>query len=270
MLESSDVPPTFSSRASALRSDPLAPLPPANPTTNMAATAAATHTTLDEDDLHEAITRALLEGKLRPGTPLRERHLAESFGVTRGMIRKVLLRLGQEGKLVMHANRGAFVPEPTAEQIRQVYQTRRALEAGIICLLAPSITTAQLQHLRSHVLDEHSASQRARRDESIQLAGDFHVVLAGLLNNPDLSDMIKRLVSRTQMFVALFEPLRDAHCAAEEHGPVIDALAEGDTQRSLNAMMEHLSSVESRVINQIEVRAPTPVADILRSVLLGR
>ncbi len=61
---------------------------------------------LSEDALHQAITRALLDGKLRPGTPLRERYLAESFGVTRGLVRKVLLRLGQEGKLEMHANRG--------------------------------------------------------------------------------------------------------------------------------------------------------------------
>lgn len=225
--------------------------------------------TLDEDELHGAITRALLEGRLRPGTPLRERYLAESFAVTRGMVRKVLLRLGQEGKLEMHANRGAFVPEPTAEQIQKVYQTRKAVEAGILCLLAPSITPAQVEHLRAHVVDEQSASQRARRDESIQLAGDFHVVLADLVNNPDLSDMVKRLVSRTQMFVALFEPAQDSHCAAEEHGPVIDALARGDTQRAVDAMLEHLSSVEQRVVAQLDVKPPAPVADILRSVLQG-
>jgi DNA-binding GntR family transcriptional regulator len=235
---------------------------------NMADTPATD--TLDEDALREAITRALLEGKLRPGTPLRERYLAEAFGVTRGMIRKVLLRLGQEGKLEIHANRGAFVPEPTAEQIRHVYQARKAVEAGILSLLAPTITHAQLQHLRAHVHDEHLASQRARRDESIQLAGDFHVVLAGLLNNQDLSDILRRLVSLTQMFVALFEPAHDSHCAAEEHGPVLDALAQGDAQRAVDAMLEHLSRVEQRVIDQLNVKEPTPVADILRSVLQGR
>jgi DNA-binding GntR family transcriptional regulator len=60
------------------------------------------------------------------------------------------------------------------------------------------------------------------------------VVLAGPLNNPDLSDMVKRRVRRTQMFVALFEPARDSHCAAEEHGPVIGALARGETQRAVH------------------------------------
>lgn len=267
MLDSFDVSHTLPSCSHYLSSDLDTPLPE-NLMKNMVNP--AEKNILDEEDLHKAITRALLEGKLRPGTPLRERYLAESFGVTRGMVRKVLLRLGQEGKLEMHANRGAFVPEPTAAQIHFVYQTRRAVEAGILCLLAPSITTAQLQHLRAHVLNEHLASQRARRDESIQLAGDFHVVLAGLLNNPDLSEMVRQLVSRTQMFVALFEPVRDAHCAAEEHGPIVDALAKGDTQCAVDIMMKHLSSVEQRVINHLDVQPPTLVADILRSVLPGR
>jgi DNA-binding GntR family transcriptional regulator len=225
---------------------------------------------LGEDTLHETITRALLEGKLRPGTPLRERYLAEAFGVTRGMVRKVLLRLGQEGKLDMHANRGAFVPEPSAQQIRHVYQARKAVEAGILSLLATSITPAQLQCLRAHVRHEHLASRRERRDESIQLAGDFHVVLAGLLNNPELDNTVRQLVSRTQMFVALFEPAQDSHCAADEHGPVIDALAKGNAQSAVDAMVKHLSSVEQRVIEQLDVNEPAPLADILRSMLQGR
>ena len=109
---------------------------------------------LSEDALHQAITRALLDGKLRPGTPRRERYLAESFGVTRGLVRKVLLRLGQEGKLEMHANRGAFVPEPTQAQIQAVYQARKAVEAGLVSMLAQTITAEQLKRLGHHLDDE--------------------------------------------------------------------------------------------------------------------
>ncbi|MFO0458193.1 MAG: GntR family transcriptional regulator, partial [Burkholderiales bacterium] len=80
--------------------------------------------------------KALLGGALRPGTPLRERHLAQAFGTTRGTVRKVLLRLGTEGKLELRPNRGAFVPTPSAEDVRRVYEMRRVLECGTVAMLA--------------------------------------------------------------------------------------------------------------------------------------
>ena len=77
-----------------------------------------------EERIYASITSALLQGKLRPGTQLVERDLAAAFGCTRGALRKVLARLGFEGKLVLEANRGAFVPSPSEEGIRQVYRAR--------------------------------------------------------------------------------------------------------------------------------------------------
>jgi DNA-binding GntR family transcriptional regulator len=224
---------------------------------------------VDEETLHAAITRALLNGRLRPGTALRERYLAEEFSVTRGLVRKVLLRLGQEGKLEMHANRGAFVPEPSVEQIRSVYEARKAVEAGVVSLLAASITTQQLAQIKKHLRNERAASRRARRDESVQLAGDFHLVLAQLLGNPVLLEIVERLVGRTQMFVALFESPQFSDCAANEHEPVVEALTRRSPADAAEAMVKHLSLVEQRVLASAQVKEDAPLATILRSALQG-
>lgn len=220
-----------------------------------------------EQALHGGITRALLSGRLRPGTPLRERYLAEEFGVTRGLVRKVLLRLGQEGKLEMHANRGAFVPSPTAADIRAAYQARKAVEAGIVSLLAATITPKQVSALKAHIRAERAASRGVRRDESVQLAGDFHIVLAAQLDNPELRDIVQRLVSRTQMFVALFEPAQASDRAPDEHEPVVLALERRDGPAAVKAITEHLDLVERRVLAWVENTRPAPVADILREAL---
>ena len=222
---------------------------------------------LSEADLHDAITRALLGGRLRAGTPLRERYLSEAFGVTRGLVRKVLLSLGQEGKLVMHANRGAFVPEPTQQQIQAVYQARRAVESGLVGLLAQTITTEQIHRLHQHIQEEREASHLAKRSVSVVLAGDFHLLLADMMGNPELLSIVKRLVSRTQMFVALFEPAQASDFAPDEHEPIVHALAKGQSAAAATAMAAHLSLVEHRVLQRSDTLTSVPVADILRSML---
>ncbi|MCA0326030.1 MAG: GntR family transcriptional regulator [Proteobacteria bacterium] len=219
-----------------------------------------------EDGLYRAISSSLLQGRLRPGTPLRERYLAEEFGVTRGLVRRVLSRLGQEGKLELHANRGAFVPQPTRDQVLDAYETRKALEAGMLMLLAASITPAQISRLRAHLEAERRASLLARRDESVRLAGGFHLLIADLLDNARLQELLKLLVAQTQMYVALFEPAQASGCAPDEHEPIVEALARGDASGAVHALLDHLTQVEQRVLSHLS-HGQTPVADILRSAL---
>lgn len=220
-----------------------------------------------EEALRDAITRALLAGHLRPGTPLRERYLAEEFGVTRGLVRKVLLRLGQEGKLEIHTHRGAFVPQPTREQVEQVYGARQAVEAGLIALLGQELKPEQIAKLKKHLQQERSASRHSRRDESVRLAGDFHLLLADVIGNPELRDILERLIARTQMFVALFEPAQSSACAPEEHAPIVEALERGDITTAMTAMLTHLRQVEQRVVAAMSVPAKPAVAEILRAIL---
>ncbi len=221
-----------------------------------------------EATLHEAISRALLAGKLAPGTPLRERYLAEQFGVTRGAVRKVLLRLGHEGKLEMHRNRGAFVPQPSVQDMEQIYGARKAVEAGVVALLASRIDDAGLARLRAHVRQERSAARAGAREESVRLAGGFHGTLVEMLANPELAAIVQKLVARTQMFVALFESARDSGCAPDEHEAIVAAFERRDPGAAVEAMLQHLGHVEERVKAHVGVGEESPeVADILRDAI---
>lgn len=218
---------------------------------------------------YNAICRALLNGKLRPGTPLRERQLAEICGLTRGAVRKLLLRLSHEGKLEMFPNRGAFVPQPSRADIRQIYDSRKAVEAGLAALLATRVTPQQLSDLRAYVREEHRAQARGRRDESVKRAGGFHLEFARALGNAELTGIVQRLVSRTQMFVALYEPESDSGCAPDEHEAILEALTTRDSGCAAAAMVEHLNHVESRVVKHLDDEEPPQLADILRAAMVA-
>lgn len=220
-----------------------------------------------EEAVYEAILRALLAGRLRPGTPLRERLLAETFGTTRGAVRKVLARLGAEGKLVLHHNRGAYVPEPSDDDMHGVYDARKALEAGIVALLAGRVERPQLAAMEKLLAAERLAQREGRRDDAVALAGDFHLLLADCLGNPQLSTMLRSLVARTQLFVALFESSTLAACSLDEHDAILQALRRRDAGAALAAMIEHLDCVEERVLQHSARNRQTDVAAILRGAI---
>lgn len=219
------------------------------------------------ENAYAAISKALLEGQLKPGTPMRERQLAQVFGLTRGAVRKLLLRLVHDGKLQSVPNRGAFVPKPSTEDIRHVYAARKAVEAGMVALLAADITPSQLATLRAHVCDERSVERQGRRDECVKLAGGFHLLLVEILANPELEAVVRRLVARTQMFVALFELPRDSGCAPEEHEAIVAALSTRGAAHAAATMLQHLTHVENRVLRSVGSKKRPHVVDILRAAL---
>jgi DNA-binding GntR family transcriptional regulator len=79
------------------------------------------------DVTYEAIKRDILGNRLRPGTKLTHRMLAENLGVSRTPVRESLERLYQEGYVTRILNRGYFVAEINEQEVRVLYQTREAL-----------------------------------------------------------------------------------------------------------------------------------------------
>jgi DNA-binding GntR family transcriptional regulator len=242
----------------------------AAPAPDPAAEAATPSARRSEAMVHDALLKALLGGALRPGTALRERHLAEAFGATRGAVRKVLLRLGQEGKLELRPNRGAYVPQPTADDVRRVYELRKVLECGIVGVLAgriESVARDRLAALDALLAAERRAQHAGRRDEAVRLAGDFHLVLVDLYDNAELSRSLRALVARTQLFVALFESAEAGACSVDEHDAIVRALRRRDAASAIRAMVGHLDHVEQRVLARMPRSRDTDVGAILRAAM---
>ncbi|WP_162572978.1 GntR family transcriptional regulator [Variovorax sp. PBL-H6] len=204
-------------------------------------------TSVDER-VYAAVSKALLSGKLRPGTPLRERALADALGCTRGAVRKVLARLGTEKKLVLEHNRGAFVPNPSIEDMRGIYRARRIVEAGVVATLFGQLSREQGAALRKHVQVEQRAFKEGRREDAIRLAGEFHLLLARMTHSEELLSYLQRLIANTELYKALYDAAEAASCAPREHGQIIEALSGPSLARALAVSLEHLDELEQRVI----------------------
>jgi DNA-binding GntR family transcriptional regulator len=109
--------------------------------------------------------------------------------------------------------------------------------------------------LRAHVRSEEKALRNGAIEESVRLAGQFHVLLTELAGGTELLGLVGQLVAKTELYKALFDPSKGSTCSADEHTHIIEALDAGDLTAALAAMREHLSELEERVVEQVRKSA---------------
>jgi DNA-binding GntR family transcriptional regulator len=120
--------------------------------------------------------------------------------------------------------------------------------------LAASITPQQVAQLRQHLKREQAAVQRTDVSGRTRLLADFHVVLARLLGNEVLAEMLQDLVSRSSLISLMYQSAHSAEHSFEEHVAIVDALERGDARAAVRLMESHLDNVERNL--RLDPRVP--------------
>lgn len=220
----------------------------------------------DEQLIVDRIYSAVMEQKLAPRTKLSEQTLCETFAVGRMRVRRALLLLSSQGIVELHSNRGAFIACPSPDEAREVFEARLMIESGIVRALAHEIGGAGIEALRTHVKEEDKARAANDRTEIIRLSGEFHVELAKCHNNSVLTRVVRELVTRSSLIVALFGTNRDSSCPDDEHASIIDAIVSGDPQSAEDNIQQHLLHVK----NSLDLEQTRKVEPDLAKILTGR
>ncbi len=193
----------------------------------------------------EALTKAIVEHRLQPGSKLAEQKLADHFGVSRTLVRQALFQLSQNRLITMEPARGAFVAAPSVDEARQVFAVRRMLEAEMTRAFMREATPAKLQALRDHLAEEHGAVIREDVPGRTELLRDFHVRIAELMGNEVLAQLLGELISRCALITLMYQTHSAAEHSSEEHAAIVTAMAAGDEALAVQLMNDHLAHVEA-------------------------
>ena len=202
----------------------------------------------------ESITTAIVERRLMPGTKLAEQKIADIFKVSRTLVRQALNQLSRDKLVTLEPARGARVAEPSIEEARQVFEVRHMLEAAMIRRAASALSDAQLAELRGHLRDEQAAVQRTDVSGRTRLLADFHVVIATMLGNQVLADLLADLVTRSSLIALMYQSAHSAEHSYEEHVAIVDALSRRDAKAAVRLMEDHLHNVERNL--RLDPRTP--------------
>lgn len=209
--------------------------------------------------VYDGLWTAILEHRLAPGSRLREEELAESFAVSRTVVRQALNRLAQDQVIELRHNVGAQVPQPTRETAAHVFDARRVVECEIARRLAGQLDAVQLQQLQALVQQEAEADGRGDHATAIRLSGEFHLALARMVGNPVFVRLVDGLLPATSLLMALYQPQGQPACVAHRHVELIAALA-GTPAAAAAEMRRHLLEIER------SLAGPRPSAAPLRDL----
>ncbi len=196
----------------------------------------------------DALTRAIVDHRLQPGSKLAEQKLADHFGVSRTLVRQALFQLSQNRLIRLEPARGAFVAAPSAVEARQVFAVRRMLEAEMTRAFVREATPARIKALKEHVAQEKAAVDRQDAATRTELLGDFHVRMAQLMGNEVLAQILGELISRCALITLMYQSATEAEHSHEEHAEIVKALAARDEARAVSLMDEHLRHVEEALM----------------------
>jgi len=215
----------------------------------------AARRTLGTEVTH-GLRQAILSGRFRPGDHITESEIAQQMGVSHGPVREALRELESEDLLVIEPHRGAFVKSFTADDIREVYQFRSAIETAAVNLAVDRLTEADLAHLDVLVERMRQATAAADLDALIELDLEFHRYLCQRSGNQRMYDAWVRLSSPIRLFLTMAVPhYLSPRDTAESHPPIVAALRRRDAAAATRHMEHGVLTVGERIAAALPVIA---------------
>lgn len=200
-----------------------------------------------QTEIYNRLWTSIAERKLRPGTRLKEEQLAEIFSVSRARVRQALAFLERDGLVTLVPHRGAFVAQPSIDEARDIFFARRIIEAPLAARLCEVATPAILDRLQAHVDQERQARQQGDTRAAIRLSGGFHLLVGEVAGSPYLGEMLRDLVSRTSLIVAMYQSRSQTDCGPDEHAAIVAAISARDTARVRRLMDDHIDHLERKL-----------------------
>lgn len=204
-----------------------------------------TKTLASDQSITSALSRAIHEHKLPPGTKLGEDELAEVYGVSRTIVRSALRTLAHEQLVDIQRHRGAFVAKPSPKEAQEVFEARELLEPRTAKTAAMRATDQDLKRLLQHIELEQAALRSGDNGLALYLSGQLHVEIARIAAQDTITNFIETLIARSSLVVALYWRRESALCECHAHRSLVEAVGVGDDEKAYDLMQGHLVDLHS-------------------------
>lgn len=202
---------------------------------------------------------AIMYGSLAPGSQLGEAELSAQLGVSRGPLREAMQRLVQEGLLRSERNRGLFVITLDANDVRDIYTARAAIERAAVSVILRrdrQVPVDRLAEVHRRMVEAAEQEDRAALSDA-DLA--FHEALVAAADSPRLQRMHQTLLVESRMCITALEQTdRPLGEAVDEHGAILAALREGNRRKLDRVIEAHMDDALRRLAPEPDVEELSP------------
>ncbi|MCO1654341.1 GntR family transcriptional regulator [Pseudonocardia humida] len=195
----------------------------------------------------DELRRQIADGKLPPGTKLREESVSEAFGISRNTVREAFRLLAHEQLVEHELHRGVHVRTLSAADVRDLYATRRLVQPlGVDTVIADP---ARLSALRERV--DTAVAAAARGDwHAVGTADiDFHRVLVAGCRSTHIVAMFERVLAELRLAFLQLPDRRELHLPyVERNRRIAELLSAGDRAGALSELRDYLDTAERHIL----------------------
>lgn len=200
-----------------------------------------------ENQIVSAVIDAISEQRLPAGAKLGEQALSDLFGCNRANVRRALASLAAQQVVELRPNRGAFVVTPSAQEAREIFQARRAIERTIARQAVLRVTDEDIGCLRANIAAETRARATRDRPTELRMSQQFHMYLARIAGNRVLERFLAELTMRSTLILGMYAGEGHFCASCDDHIGIVDALMARDETLLLRLTDEHLRHLEAEI-----------------------
>ena len=211
------------------------------------------------EDAADRIREQILAGGFRQGEHLVEAKIAEQLNISRGPVREAFKLLRAEGLLNEEPRRGTFVVSLSADDVREIYGLRAALEGRAARLIARAHDPATIEQLRTlaDAIDKAVATGDAAAVSRADLA--FHEGLCALCGNSRILEVFDRYVPTLRALLRLDERvLRSLDEVSNQHRPFVEAIEAGEEETAARLLAEHAEHAGDLIAGVVAANEAAP------------
>lgn len=192
------------------------------------------------DEVYDQIVNAIASLEIGPNDRLVQEKLAKQLDISRTPVREALMRLEQEGVLVVSQRGGFRLHRMDDHEVRELYQSRAAVEGQAARILAEKNDPETIKSLRQTIKLEEDIKVTSTR-AYFEANRNIHRRFIELTENRYLLEMFDMTWGKAMAFqlFATFENV-DISQSLGDHMSLVDAIETGDKTVALEAIVDHI------------------------------
>jgi len=225
---------------------------------------------MSDISIYDRIMASVLDHRLPPGTRLTEDKLAQIFGVSRTLIKPVLVRLANERIVTLAPNKGASIAIPSQQESREVFEARRLIEPVLLSHFMQQAIAADIDVLSQLLAEETRAHHAKDMRTAIRLSGEFHLHIAKRSGHETFGHILREMVLRSSLILMTWgNPIATSaalqSCACDAHIALVDAIRLGDIRAAQVLMHQHLLDIEAQLDFYQHIEKNRPIEEVLNA-----
>lgn len=201
---------------------------------------------------YDYVKARIIDRTFEEGDFLTEARIAQELGISRTPVREAFLLLEAENFVQLMPKKGAFIPQISLREMKEVMEVRALLETfaaekvvGRRSELIPKLRRCLKE--QSQLLDETKIAEFVESDR------EFHRLIVSAVGNSVLTNIFEGLRDR-QVVMAIRATTRSAERIGQimqEHSAIVDTAEEGDVDGLKGAIRKHLDNTLSSLMEEI-------------------